>query len=83
MNVGDEMSIEEMVLNFRDFLNASWSSIRKILYILDWDGDSYFLDDWIEANWELLVDRQISNAVLVPYGVRYPESRHLVEEDRS
>lgn len=44
---------------FREFLNDSWSSMDRVLEDHDWDNDAYFLADWLDANWELLVGRQL------------------------
>lgn len=37
---------------------------------LDWDESPYFLDNWMQANWELLVEMQAVGAgmFLAPYG---------------
>jgi hypothetical protein len=46
---------------------------------LDWDNDPYFVENWIQANWELMVERQIldSEQFLLPYGYDVkPECRH-------
>lgn len=70
------MSIEQLVLNYREFLLASWPFLNKILWELDWDKHPYFLDEWLQANWELLVESQLGNAIrLSPYGFnRAPEA---------
>lgn len=64
------MSISQLVINFRNFLIASWPRILQILEDLDWDDLPYFLDIWIQANWELLVEKQALNPdlLLAPYG---------------
>lgn len=63
------MGVEEIVLFFRQFLIKSWPIISQHLDSIDWDEDAYFLDDWMQANWELLVERQLGKEIfLLPYG---------------
>lgn len=76
------MSIEEIILNYRNFLIISWACISEILYELDWDQSPYFLDEWMQANWELLVEKQIDQAyILASYGYdSSPECRYSDED---
>jgi|GEM_PF-3058969 len=64
------MIVSNEIMNFHNFLNQSWPGLSKILENLDWDNKPYFLDEWLQANWELLVEQQIleKNQFLVPYG---------------
>ena len=63
------MTNEEIILHFRDFLIQSWPCLSKTMHFSDWDDDPHFIDDWMQANWELLVERQIESVqVLAPYG---------------
>lgn len=63
------MSIDEIILNYRNFLVVSWSCLSEILNELDWDESPYFLDEWMQANWELLVEKQIDEVdTLASYG---------------
>lgn len=79
------MQIDEIVLNYRKFLIAGWSYISEILINLNWDESPYFLDEWMQANWELLVEKQIDNElVLASYGFdnsarcRYSDKNKIV-----
>ncbi len=73
------MLINEIVLNYRSFLISSWTCLSEILIKLDWDESPYFLDDWMQANWELLVEKQIdSSYILASYGFNNsPQCRYL------
>ncbi|AQW61478.1 hypothetical protein [Vibrio owensii] len=64
------MSVYQCIVNFRDFLRASWPYLMVTIDDLDWDESPYFIDDWVQANWELLVERRVleSGHLLVPYG---------------
>ncbi len=66
------MSINQLIINFRSFLIACWPNISKILEQLDWDGSPYFLDNWMQANWELIVETQTLELgqLLSPYGYK-------------
>jgi hypothetical protein len=44
---------------FREFLTESWPTLQTILQNHDWDEDPYFLDEWLDLNWSLLVGRQL------------------------
>lgn len=55
----DGKSVMEVIGRFRFFLNSAWPEIVKILDVHDWDDDAYFLEDWLDANWRLLVARQL------------------------
>lgn len=73
------MSINKIILNYRAFLLACWPNLSSILNDLDWDSNPYFLDEWAQANWELLVEFQLGPEVyLFPYGFdQSPNSRYL------
>lgn len=64
------MSINPLIINFHSFLISCWPSISKIVEELNWDDNPYFIENWMQANWELIVEGQIleSENLLVPYG---------------
>lgn len=64
------MTISYLIQNFRNFMITSWPCLSNLFYELDWDKFPYFIDDWIQANWEFLVEQQIleDNQFLHPYG---------------
>lgn len=64
------MSINQLIINFHSILVSSWPSMSKILEHLDWDESPYFLNDWMQANWELMVEKQAlgQGQFLAPYG---------------
>jgi hypothetical protein len=62
------LDITQGVRAFRDTLSASWP-IVKLLSMNDLTGS--FLDDWMQGNWERIVECSISpslKVVLEPYG---------------
>lgn len=56
---------------FREFLIASWPFLDKLMKNHDWDNDVNFTEDWVEANWELLVEREIlgKGATITPLSI--------------
>ncbi|PHM27521.1 hypothetical protein [Xenorhabdus budapestensis] len=56
---------------FRMFLNHSWPAIDEILYDHDWDDDQEFIDEWMDANWSLLVGRRLfgKDSEIQPYAL--------------
>jgi hypothetical protein len=71
------MNVHELVLNYREFLVASWPTLNVVLSHLDWNDSPYFVDDWLQANWELLVEAQLEDVSLPAYGFdQSPEARY-------
>jgi hypothetical protein len=66
------MTVTETILNFRTFLLNSWPSLTDVMMKLDWDEYPYFLDNWLQVNWEFFVEKLLleskENNLLVPYG---------------
>lgn len=62
---------------FRGFLNSAWPALTEVLNKHDWDNDAYFLEDWLDANWNLLVSRQLlgKEGGLQPFAVATNEIR--------
>lgn len=55
------MNIDNTIKLFADFLNISWTIIPKLLNDRDYTSNEDSLNDWLQANWELLVERKILN----------------------
>jgi hypothetical protein len=73
------MTAHQLILNFQQFILACWPQLSMVMEHLDWDDDPYFIDYWFQANWELMVEKQLGNAevVLAPYGYdASPNSRY-------
>lgn len=52
--------ITQHILFFRDFLNISWDHvIYNLMNQHDWDNDGDLIDDWMQVNWELLLEREL------------------------
>ncbi len=47
------------ILKFRDFLAHSWADLDSLMENHNWDDDGSFTIDWIQVNWEFLVERQL------------------------
>lgn len=79
------MSEYQLITNFRNFLIISWPSLMKIMEHLDWDDSPYFLDEWMQANWELLVEMHILEAgqLLAPYGYNNSPACRYTQKDNS
>jgi len=60
-------SIDELLENFAEFLNRSWNSIASIS---ESDPTGSLKDDWLQANWEIIVEGMLGDRsiFLVPYG---------------
>jgi hypothetical protein len=73
------MTAHQLILNFHQFILASWPQLSLVMEYLDWDENPYFIDHWFQANWELMVEKQLGNAevILTPYGYdASPNSRY-------
>ncbi len=73
------MSAHQLILNFRQFMLACWPQLNQVMQNLDWDNDPYFVDNWVQANWELMVEKQLdgNDIILFPYGYDdSPNSRY-------
>lgn len=44
---------------FRQFLISSWPYLDILMEDHDWDNDTDFIDDWLQTNWELLIEREL------------------------
>jgi len=55
----DYEAVMAIIEKFRSFLNSTWPVLTEVLKEHDWDDDAYFLEDWLDANWRLLVGRQL------------------------
>ncbi|RUO79862.1 hypothetical protein CWI84_09555 [Idiomarina tyrosinivorans] len=64
------MSETGLILNFQNFIVSCWPHLNCIMRDLDWDNEPYFIEDWLQANWELLVEKHLGvDGVLLPsYG---------------
>ena len=51
------MNVDEIVRNFQQFLEASWQSVESTLPLTPEGG--HFRLDWLQANWEILVEAVI------------------------
>lgn len=64
------MNIDKAIRFFSDFLNKSWETVIPLLSDRLYTSDESSKNDWIQANWELLVERKVLqlNEYLEIYG---------------
>ena len=53
------MSVDTAIRMFANFLNDSWATASKLLPGRKYTSDEDSYNDWLQANWELLVERKI------------------------
>lgn len=54
-----KINVTEHILKFRHFLLSSWNDLDLLMEDHDWHDDGDFTDDWLQVNWEFLVERQL------------------------
>ena len=56
---------------FRLFLIASWPHLDSLMESHNWDEDGGFTLNWLQANWEILVERELlgDETFLMPLSV--------------
>lgn len=70
-------NITEHIKNYRNFLNASWPFLDDLMVNHDWDEDEDFIGDWLQVNWEFLVERELlgGNGFLTQFSTTYLSGR--------
>ncbi len=64
------MNINDIVKEYASFLNQSWNNVLPLLMGRNYTTDEFAINDWLQMNWEMLVERKILsiNEYLEPYG---------------
>jgi hypothetical protein len=64
------MEIDKAIRTFTGFLNSSWDIVYQLLLNRDYTTNESSINDWLQANWELLVERKVLkvNEYLEVYG---------------
>jgi hypothetical protein len=64
------MNIDKAIRVFADFLNNSWIIVSQLLLDRNYTSNEDSVNDWLQANWELLVERNVLkvNEYLEVYG---------------
>lgn len=64
------MEIDKAIRTFVDFLNSSWIIVSQVLLNREYTSNEDSVNDWLQANWELLVERKVLkvNEYLEVYG---------------
>ena len=58
-HLSESEKLASVLAHFRAFLVGSWPTLQTVLQNHDWDDDAYFLEEWLDQNWSLLVGRQL------------------------
>ncbi len=53
------LDVTSHIIKFRDFLISCWPKLEELMEEHDWDDDGNFIIDWLQANWEFLVEREL------------------------
>lgn len=53
------MTIDNAIRKFVEFLNCSWEVVSQSLHNRDYTTNENAINDWLQANWELLVERKV------------------------
>jgi hypothetical protein len=63
--------VTEYVRKYQAFLNSSWPYLDNLMKYHDWDNDVSLIDDYVQSNWEILIEREIlgKNRYLTPLSV--------------
>lgn len=64
------MTTDNAIRIFSDFLNSSWPIVNHLLINRNYTSNEDSLNDWLQSNWEFLVERKILkiNDYLEVYG---------------
>ncbi len=73
----NKMDITRQINLFRNFLIAAWPSLDSLMDNHDWEDDGMFTCEWLQVNWEFLVEREIlgKNGSLTEFSVLYSGKR--------
>ena len=55
------MTVDNAIKIFASFLNNSWNTISPLIRERSYTSNEDSLNDWLQANWEVLVERKILN----------------------
>lgn len=53
------MEIDKAIRIFSNFLNSSWGIVTPLLIERSYTSDESSIDDWLQSNWEVLVERKV------------------------
>lgn len=64
------MILNKQIEYFRQFLIAAWPHVDNLMENHDWDDDGEFIDEWLQVNWEFLIEREFlgPNKFLLLFG---------------
>lgn len=52
-------NVTNHIIKFQKFMIHCWKDLDDIMDKHDWDNDGTFTNEWLQANWEFLVERQL------------------------
>lgn len=72
-----EGEITEHIRKFQKFLVVCDPYVKELMADHDWDEDPNFFRDWVQVNWEILVERELleGHYFLTSFSEGYVESR--------
>lgn len=47
------------IKRFRNYLAGVWHIMEELIKNHDWEKDPHFIEDWLQANWEYLVEQEL------------------------
>jgi len=53
------MTTDNAIRIFSEFLNSSWTIVNQLLIDRNYTSNEDSLNDWLQSNWEFLVERKI------------------------
>lgn len=77
------LNVTEHILKFRHFLLSSWNDLDLLMEDHDWDDDVNFTFDWLQVNWEFLVERQLlkKTGFLNTFGILPFSQQRITDEN--
>src|SRR5258708_3964922 len=65
------------ISKFRKFLNTTWPCLDDLMEDHNWDDDLDLIDDWLQVNWQLLVERELlgNHGTLTQFSVTHLDPR--------
>ena len=66
----EKVNLNTAIKSFAQFINKSWDTILPLLENRSYTSDESSIYDWLQANWEILVERKVLaiNQYLDVYG---------------
>ncbi len=65
-----KINLDIAIRIFANFINNTWDTVMPLIKSRDYTSDESSISDWLQSNWEILVERKIlkTNQFLEVYG---------------